>query len=130
MQKTSFRSVDEYIAKQPKEMRPILERVRGIIRKAMPSAKEGISYQIPTYKLPSGGGMLSFAGWKEHYALYPGAEAVAVFRKELAPYEVSKGTVRFPRTEPVPVRLISTLAKFRAQEAARSPVKKKTGKKK
>jgi len=116
--KTSFRSVDEYIAKQPDEIRPVLERVRGIIRKAMPDAEEVISYQIPAYKL-DGSAVLYFAGWKEHYSLYPaGRDLVLALRKELAPYELSKGTIRFPLSEPVPVKLIEGVAKFRAKEAA------------
>jgi len=31
---------------------------------------------------------------------------------------VSKGTIRFPLSEPVPVKLIEGVAKFRAKEAA------------
>jgi len=119
MKQTSFRSVDEYIAKQPKEVRPVLERVRGIIRKAMPGAVEAISYQIPAYKLP-GGGALYFGGWNEHYSVYAGTEFVAMFRKELAPYEIRKGTVRFPFSKPVPAKLIADIAKFHAKKAAKA----------
>ena len=32
----------------------------------------------------------------------------------LEPYEISKGTIRFPLTEPVPLKLIESIAKFRA----------------
>jgi hypothetical protein len=32
---------------------------------------------------------------------------------------VSKGTLRFPLSEPVPARLIGRIAKFRAKEVAR-----------
>jgi len=38
---------------------------------------------------------------------------------DLAPYEVNnKGTIRFPLSEPVPVKLIGRTAKFRAKEVA------------
>ena len=44
---------------------------------------------------------------------------VAAFKDELAPYEVNdKGTIRFPLFEPVPVKLIEGIAKFRAKEVA------------
>jgi uncharacterized protein YdhG (YjbR/CyaY superfamily) len=43
---------------------------------------------------------------------------VAAFRKELAPYEIRKGTIRFPLSEPVPLKLVERTAKFRAKEAA------------
>jgi len=118
MAKTDFKSVDEYIRTHPKNVQAILQRVRRIIRKAVPRAEEVISYQIPAYKLP-GGTVLFFAGWKEHYSLYPaGDRLVAAFRKELAPYELSKGTIRFPLSQPVPAKLIERIARFRAKETA------------
>ena len=119
MAKTDFKSVDEYIAAQPEAMQGVLERVRSSIRKAMPTAEEVISYKIPAYRL-EGGLVLWFAGWKRHYSLYPaGDRLVAAFRDELAPYEVNKGTIRFPLSEPVPEKLIEGIAKFRAKETAR-----------
>jgi uncharacterized protein YdhG (YjbR/CyaY superfamily) len=118
MRKSGFRSVDEYIARQPREVQPALRRVREAIRKAIPRADEMISYQIPAYKL-EGAAVVYFAGWKAHYSIYPAtAPLVAAFADELAGYEKSKGTIRFPLEEPVPVRLIARLAKFRAREAA------------
>jgi uncharacterized protein YdhG (YjbR/CyaY superfamily) len=117
MAKTDFKSVDDYIAKQPETVQGVIERVRSTIRKALPKAEEGISYQIPTYKL-HGGAVLYFAVWKQHYSLYPStARLVAALKEDLAPYEVSKGTIRFPLSQPVPVRLIGRIAKFRAKEA-------------
>ena len=63
--------------------------------------------------------MIYFAGWKKHYSLYPAtAELVAAFKDELAPYELSKGTIRFPLSRPVPVRLIGRIARFRAANTA------------
>jgi uncharacterized protein YdhG (YjbR/CyaY superfamily) len=41
---------------------------------------------------------------------------VSAFSKELAPYDTSKGTIRFPLDEPIPVNLIKKIVKFRAQE--------------
>jgi uncharacterized protein YdhG (YjbR/CyaY superfamily) len=118
MAKTGFKSVDEYIASQPEDVQGLLGRVRSTIRKAVPGVEEVISYNIPTYKLQSGP-VLYFAGWKQHYSLYPATgRVVAAFQDELAPYEVRKGTIRFPLSQPVPVKLIGRIAKFRAQEVA------------
>ena len=116
MAKTGFKSVDEYIASQPEAAQGVLKRVRSIIRKAVPGVEEMISYKIPAYKL-HGGPVLYFAGWSRHYSLYPATDrVVAAFKNDLAPYEVSKGTIRFPLSEPVPVKLIERIAKFRAKE--------------
>ena len=118
MAKTGFKSVDEYIASQPDAALDVLQRVRNTIRKAVPGAEEVISYQIPTYRLHDGP-VLYFAGWKRHYSLYPATDRlVAAFKDELAPYEVSKGTIRFPLSQPVPVKLIERIAKFRVKEVA------------
>jgi uncharacterized protein YdhG (YjbR/CyaY superfamily) len=118
MAKTDFKSVDEYIASQPEAVQVILERVRNSIRKAVPGAEEVISYQIPAYKL-RGGAVVYFAGWKQHYSLYPATDQlVEAFKDDLAPYEVNKGTIRFPLSRPAPMKLIERIAKFRAKEVA------------
>ena len=118
MAKTGFKSVDEYIASQPEAVQDVLKRVRSTIRKALPGAEEVISYKIPTYKL-HGHPLLHFAGWRQHYSLYGATDRiVAAFRDDLAPYQIHKGTIRFPLSEPVPVKLIERIAKFRAQEVA------------
>jgi uncharacterized protein YdhG (YjbR/CyaY superfamily) len=118
MAKTDFKSVDQYIASHPRAVQRVLKRVRSTIRKAVPGAEEMISYRIPTYKL-HGRPVLYFAGWSQHYSLYPCTDhLVAAFKEELAPYKVNKGTIRFPLSETVPVKLIEGIAKFRAKEVA------------
>ena len=98
--KKGFESVNEYIASKPKDAQATLKLVRGAIRKAVPAAKEAISYQIAAYKL-NDVALLFFAGWKHHYSLYPAGDAlVAAFKKELAQYQISKGTIRFPSPNP------------------------------
>ena len=110
-------TVDEYIAAQPAAAQPKLERVRTAIRKALPEAEEVIAYKMPAYKL-HGGIVLYFAGWKRHYSLYAtGQRLLAAFGRQLASYDVSNGTIRFPLSEPVPVKLIASIAKFRAKES-------------
>jgi len=116
MANTNFRSVDDYIASRPQELQRVLKRLRTIVRKALPGAHEIISYQMPAYRL-HGHIVLFFAGWKDHYSLYPSsARLVAAFKDELAPYERSKGTIRFPLSQAVPAKLIERIARFRAKE--------------
>ena len=118
MTKINFNSVDDYIAWQPAAVQLVLERVRHTIRKAVPEAQEVISYNMPTYTL-YGGRLLYFAAWKQHYSMYGATkQVVAAFGDELASYQIEKGTIRFPLSEPVPVKLIGRIAKLRAKEAA------------
>ena len=118
MAKTDFKSVDEYIASRPENVRPILERVRKAIHQAIPDAEEVISYQVGAFRLHNRI-VLYFAGWKDHYSIYPASDAlVEELGDELASHRVSKGTIRFSLNEPVPVALIKRIAKFKAKEAA------------
>jgi uncharacterized protein YdhG (YjbR/CyaY superfamily) len=61
-----------------------------------------------------------------HYSLScpPPFTVFDVFKKELSPYKVSKSAIRFPLDEPVPVELISGIAKYRANENAEQANKK------
>ncbi len=118
MDKIVLHSVDDYMALQPRAAVAKLELVRSALRRALPRAEEVISYKIPGYKL-NDEIVIYFAGWKKHYSLYPAGEALlTALSNELASYEISKGTIRFPLSEPVPVKLIERIAKFRAKEAA------------
>jgi uncharacterized protein YdhG (YjbR/CyaY superfamily) len=132
-------TVDRYIAAQPKAVQATLQRVRASIRKAVPKADEVISYSIPAYRV-HGGVAIFFAGWKDHYAIYPVSTAlVDALAAELEPYELShRGTVRFGYSQPVPAALIKRIVTFMAGEAAeraaakalRQAAKKKGAKKK
>ncbi len=130
MRKANLQSMDEYISLQPAAAQIALERVRSAIGKAVQDAEECISYQIPAFKL-DGRVLLYFAGWKEHYSVYPASDAmIAAFPGELERYRVSKGTLRFPLSESVPVKLIMRIAKFRAGELAARKLAKAAAKKK
>ena len=114
--KAGAAAVDRYLATQPAPVQALLARVRRTIQRAIPRSEEGISYGIPTFKY-QGRPVLYFAAWQRHYSLYPSnPRLVAAFRKELQPYELSKGTIRFPFEQAVPVSLIAAIAKFKWNE--------------
>lgn len=118
MKRAAPKNVDAYIAGFPRSVQTVLRRVRNIVRKAVPEADEGISYQIPAYKL-NGKPVIYFAAFKEHYSIYPSnPRLVRAFKDELAGYEMSKGTIRFPLSGHVPMKLIADIARFRAKEVA------------
>jgi uncharacterized protein YdhG (YjbR/CyaY superfamily) len=130
MKRTAPENVAAYTAGFPRPVQAVLKRVRGIIRKAVPGAEETISYQIPTYKL-HGKPVIYFAAFKEHYSIYPSnARLVKAFKDELEGYEMSKGTIRFPLSEPVPVKVIERIAKFRAKEVGTQQKAKTAARKK
>jgi uncharacterized protein YdhG (YjbR/CyaY superfamily) len=107
-------SIDEYITRFPKSVQTLLKTLRATIRKAAPKAEEKISYGIPTFALH--GNLVHFAGYEGHIGFYPGAVGIATFRKELAAWKVSKGTVQFPLDAPLPLPLITRIVKLRVKQ--------------
>jgi uncharacterized protein YdhG (YjbR/CyaY superfamily) len=114
VQQSVPKSVDEYLAAPPEGVRGKLREVRAAIRKAVPDAVEGIGYRMPGYKL-HGKPLLYFAGFQNHYSLFAASGTFfATLAEELKGYELRKGTVHFALTQPVPVKLITRIAKLRA----------------
>ncbi|HZC05501.1 MAG TPA: DUF1801 domain-containing protein [Ktedonobacterales bacterium] len=109
-----FSSVDAYIASFPQETRVILESVRATIRAAAPDAEERISYQMPAFAL--NGILVYYAARKRHIGLYPTGSGIEAFKDELSRYETTKGSVKFPIDEPLPMDLISRIVRFRVSE--------------
>jgi uncharacterized protein YdhG (YjbR/CyaY superfamily) len=106
--------VDNYIAGFPGDVREILTRLRQLIRKAAPQAEEMIKYGIPTFRL--NGNLVHYAAYKKHIGFYPTPSGINTFEEDLEPYELSKGTVRFPLDKPIPYELIEKIVKFRVKE--------------
>jgi len=113
--KKRFETIDEYIATFPRNVRDILEDLRRIIRESAPKSEETTSYGIPTFDL-NGRHLVHFAAYKNHIGFYPTSSGITQFKKELSPYELSRGTVRFPINEPIPLDLIRKIVQYRARE--------------
>lgn len=113
-------TIDEYLAALPEDKRAALEHVRKAIRAAAPKAEECISYSMPAFRL--NGALVGFGASAKHCSFFPmSGSTVAAFEKELAGYDTSKGTIRFPAAKPLPAALIRKLVKARiAENAARS----------
>lgn len=112
--KTIPRTIDDYIATYPKEVRKLLEELRSAIRKASPEAEEKISYQMPAFALK--GILVYFAAFKNHIGFYPTSSGIKRFKAELEEYKSGKGSVQFPIDKPLPLSLITKIVRFRAEE--------------
>ncbi len=119
------KTVDEYIAAASPNVKEHLERLRMAVLQAAPQAQEGISYEMPVYKL--NGVLVYFGGFTKHVSLFPGPDAIAAFKDELTEYKTSNGTIQFPLNKPIPVMLVKKIVKFRLKEnLAKVKNKKKT----
>ena len=66
------------------------------------------------------GMLLGYAAYKEHCSLFMSTPLAKVYKKALAPYQTSKGTIRFTVDKPLPAALVRKLVKTRvAQNEAR-----------
>ena len=108
------KNIDEYIAGFPPEVQEKLEKLRATIRKAAPKAEEAIKYMMPTFTL--NGNLVHFAAFKNHIGFYPAPKGIEAFKDELAAYELSKGTIRFPLDKPIPYALIGKIVKLRVTQ--------------
>jgi uncharacterized protein YdhG (YjbR/CyaY superfamily) len=112
--RSNFTSVDEYIATFPPEIQRLLQTVRATIREEAPDATERIAYQMPTFW--QHGNLVHYAVLTHHIGFYPTSSGVAAFASEIGPYFSTKGAIRFPLDEPLPLDLIRRITRFRVRE--------------
>src|SRR5271157_4747174 len=114
MESNKAKTIDEYIANCPKEVQTKLKDLRATIKASAPYATEKISYQIPTFYLE--GNLVHFGALKNHIGFYPTPSGVQAFVKETAKYASTKGAIQFSLDEPLPLKLVSKIVKFRVKE--------------
>ena len=131
--KAPAKNIDEYLESFSGEQKNTLEKIRKAIKEAAPKAEEVISYGMPAFK--QNGMIAYFAGFKNHCSYFPGSYAVIKeFEDELKPYEISKGTIRFPINKPLSSSLVKKMvsAKMKENEIKQKtkPIKKRAARKK
>lgn len=89
-----------------------LDSIRAVIKELVPEYLEEIKYGIPTV-IYKGKNLIHFAEFKQHIGIYPGPEAITVFKDELKGYTLSKGTIRISKEQSLPLDLIRKLVLFR-----------------
>jgi uncharacterized protein YdhG (YjbR/CyaY superfamily) len=112
-----FASVAAYLRAVPPAPRAALQKLRKTIKAAAPQATEGISYGIPMFK--HHGMLVGYAAFKDHCSLFMSTSITRALKKELARYDTSKGTIRFPADKPLPAALVRKLVRARLAQNER-----------
>ncbi len=116
--------MDEYIAAFSKETQAALKQVRQAVVNAAPKAEEVIKYAMPGFVFH--GNLVFFAAFKKHIGFYSVPTGKEEFRKDFARYKTGRGSIQFPLDEPMPLRLITKMVKYRVkQNIAKRKTKKK-----
>lgn len=106
----AINAIDGYIAEQPEEVQPLLQKIRETIHAAAPEAEERISWRMPTFW--QGRNIIHFAAFKNHIGLYPGDKGVAAFAEQLTHYKTSKGAIQLPLSKPLDYELIAAITRW------------------
>lgn len=107
--------VAEYILQFPQEVQTRLNQLRSCIKANATEAVESIAYKMPAYKLFQKP-LVYFAGYKNHIGLYATPSGHEKFKLELSKYKQGKGSVQFPLTDELPIKLIGEIVRFKVKE--------------
>lgn len=117
MSATKHLNINDYIAAQPEEVRPMLEEIRALVHKMVPDAEETIKYDMPTFMI-GGKNFVYFSAFKNHIGFYPAPTHDAAFTADLQGYKTGKGSIQFPLSKPMPIPLIEKIINWRLKNMA------------
>jgi uncharacterized protein YdhG (YjbR/CyaY superfamily) len=103
-----------FLAALTPEKRGALEKLRKVIRTAVPDAEECISYGIPAFRM-NGKFLVGLGAGADHCSFYPGS-ALDDYQDELKGYDTGRGTIRFKPDRPLPAALVRKLVKARIRK--------------
>ena len=107
--------IDEYLKKVGQAQKAELERIRAIVKKAVPEAEEVITYGMPGFKYKKKY-LIAFAEFKDHLSVFPSASPVEATKQKLSDFKTSKGTIQFTIENPLPDAIIKELVVIRVRE--------------
>ena len=117
----SKKEIDEYLGTLDEPKRATLAQLRNTIVAIVPDAEQCISYGMPAFKL-RGKTIAGFAAFKSHLSYVPhSGSVIATLHDDLAPYETSKGSLKFAVDKQLPKRLVKKLVIARMRELGFEP---------
>lgn len=105
---TKYKTIDEYVQAQPKDVANRLTSIRELFHEVLPSTEESIRYDMPAFTV--GGYHLYMSAYKNHIGMYP-MYGIPELDEEMLPFR-GKGTkdaLHFNHAEPLPLELIKKI---------------------
>jgi uncharacterized protein YdhG (YjbR/CyaY superfamily) len=118
--------VGAYISGMPKEIRGTLVKLRRVIQKAAPQAKERISYGMPFYEYGGSGfkgRLIYFAVSKKYLGVFIPPTRAGKSLDKLKKYQSTKSSFHFPLDKPFPFSLIGKTVREIVKKADNQPSK-------
>jgi uncharacterized protein YdhG (YjbR/CyaY superfamily) len=106
-------TVVDYIEQYPQDIKEILFKIRGIIKKIVPNSEELIRYSMPAYFI-NGHPFINFGAQKNHLGLY--GNIPEIFKNKLNEYKCTKGGIQFPYKNPIPYKLVTEIIQYKVKE--------------
>lgn len=121
-------SIKSFIASEEPEIRAELKKLYAIIKKAAPKASEKLAWGMPTFYQE--GNLIHFCSFQKHMSIFPGSEAMRIFKPQMKGFVTSKGTLQIPYGAKIPAALITKIVKHNlkgnlARAKAKAAKKKK-----
>lgn len=102
---------DTYIAEAPKDLRPLLVKLRAQLARALPDAEEVIAYKMPGFRIGKSI-VAGYAAFSKQCGLYPAPAAIKAHADDIAAagLKCTKTGVTFSPSQPIPDALVKKLA--------------------
>jgi uncharacterized protein YdhG (YjbR/CyaY superfamily) len=112
----SSEEITTYLDALDEPKRTTLQKLRETIIDVVPEAEQGLSYQVPAFRL-RGKVVAGFAAFQNHLSYLPFSGSVfPELESDLIAYRKSKGALRFAIDEPLPKELVEKLIKVRISQ--------------
>jgi uncharacterized protein YdhG (YjbR/CyaY superfamily) len=109
-------ALDDYLDSLDAPTRAAFERIRDVAVALAPEAEQATSYGMAALKYRKKP-LLGFLATKQHLSIFPfSPQAVDAVRDRLPASDLSKGTIRFTVTTPLPEAVVRDIVKHRMDE--------------
>jgi uncharacterized protein YdhG (YjbR/CyaY superfamily) len=109
--------ITAYLNTVEEPKRATLQILRETILEVLPDAEQGLSYQVPAFRL-EGTVVAGFAAFKNHLSYLPHSGSVLKeLKDELAAYSKTTGALHFAIDEPLPPGIVRKLIDVRISQA-------------